>query len=494
MTLAVIYTRVSSATQVMKGDGLASQEHRCREFAAYKNYEVAEVFRDEGVSGGDVNRPGFKSMMIWLNTHRSMLPVVLIDDVSRLARDTEVHRKLRNALGAVGARLESPSIEFGEDADSMLFENIVASMAQHFRQKNGEQVRHRMKARLMNGYFTFWAPTGYRYARVKAHSGKFLVRDDPDAAVIETALCGFATGRFQTQSDVKRFLESHSIFARNSRGEIHPQRIKNLLTNKIYAGYYEYEPWGVPLTKGKHEALITWDAFQRIQARLRESAYAPVCVDTEKEFPLKGHVVCHRCTQPLTVYRAKGRSRHYFYYECFNNDCDEKRKSIKKDVIEKEFEEIIKKIRSQENFLLRDVSSNKKVNIKSLASKFSYIWQEDEKFQSDDESLAVSPKKKLCETGCGKVFKEWEVVSQDMEEREYLENWKHIYLQSQLLIAVSGGVWRVWELASLSLRGEILRKVFAKPLRYARNIGFCDMELTSGFKFIAAYNDNQCEA
>ena len=33
MTLAVIYTRVSSKAQVKKGDGLSSQETRCREFA-----------------------------------------------------------------------------------------------------------------------------------------------------------------------------------------------------------------------------------------------------------------------------------------------------------------------------------------------------------------------------------------------------------------------------------------------------------------------------
>lgn len=35
MSTAVIYTRVSSKAQLKKGDGLASQETRCREFANY---------------------------------------------------------------------------------------------------------------------------------------------------------------------------------------------------------------------------------------------------------------------------------------------------------------------------------------------------------------------------------------------------------------------------------------------------------------------------
>ena len=45
---AVIYCRVSSQKQVTKGDGLGSQETRCREYAGHKNYQIVEVFRDEG--------------------------------------------------------------------------------------------------------------------------------------------------------------------------------------------------------------------------------------------------------------------------------------------------------------------------------------------------------------------------------------------------------------------------------------------------------------
>ena len=42
---AIIYARVSGVKQVREGDGLASQETRCREYAKYKNYEIIEVFR-----------------------------------------------------------------------------------------------------------------------------------------------------------------------------------------------------------------------------------------------------------------------------------------------------------------------------------------------------------------------------------------------------------------------------------------------------------------
>lgn len=63
---AIIYCRVSSNVQMQKGDGLASQETRCREYAKHKNYEVVEVFRDEGVSGGMIERPSMQVMLKFL--------------------------------------------------------------------------------------------------------------------------------------------------------------------------------------------------------------------------------------------------------------------------------------------------------------------------------------------------------------------------------------------------------------------------------------------
>lgn len=118
-----------------------------------------------------------------------------------------------------------------------------------------------------------------------------------------------------------------------------------MLTNKIYAGYYEHKPWDVPLTKGKHEALISWEVFQRIQQRLNEKAYAASRADVAEEFPLRGFVTCDCCSHALTAYWAKGRNKRYPYYECFNKQCDEYRKTISKDVLEGAFETLIKQLR-----------------------------------------------------------------------------------------------------------------------------------------------------
>jgi DNA invertase Pin-like site-specific DNA recombinase len=61
--------------------------------------------------------------------------IVIIDDISRLARGIEAHFTLRAAIKNAGGILQSPSIEFGDDSDSSLMENVLASVSQHQRQR-----------------------------------------------------------------------------------------------------------------------------------------------------------------------------------------------------------------------------------------------------------------------------------------------------------------------------------------------------------------------
>jgi DNA invertase Pin-like site-specific DNA recombinase len=266
---------VSSTRQVTEGDGLTSQETRCREFARARGYLVAAVFRDEGVSGSTVTRPAMKQMLAFLREHRGRGEhVVIIDDINRLARGIEAHLKLRATIAGAGGKLVSPSIEFGEDSDSVLVEHLLASVAQHQREKNTEQSRNRMRARLMNGYWVFQAPVGYRFES-RTGCGKVLVRDEPSASTIKEILEGFAAGRFETLTEVQRHLQGIPSYPRAA----HLQHVHDLLSRPLYAGYFEYPDWGIAWTQGRHEPLISFETFQRVQNRLNGHAKAPARKD-----------------------------------------------------------------------------------------------------------------------------------------------------------------------------------------------------------------------
>ena len=103
---ALIYSRVSSIRQTKEGHGLDSQEHRCREYADNKKYEVEKVFPDSFSGGGDfMNRPAMREMLEYIDAHAHKQYVVIFDDLKRFARDTEFHLKLRSAYKSRNTRL-----------------------------------------------------------------------------------------------------------------------------------------------------------------------------------------------------------------------------------------------------------------------------------------------------------------------------------------------------------------------------------------------------
>ncbi len=134
----------------------------------------------------------------------------MADDISRFVRDVQAHIKLRETLADAGGVLESSSIEFGEDSDSHLVEHMLASVAQHQREKNAEHTRNRTKGRI-NGYSVFPAPIVYTYKRTGSQ-GKLLTRDEPVASILQESLEGFASGRFVTKAEVKHFPEAQSEY------------------------------------------------------------------------------------------------------------------------------------------------------------------------------------------------------------------------------------------------------------------------------------------
>jgi site-specific DNA recombinase len=498
---AVIYCRVSSSRQVSEGHGLTSQETRCREFAGHKNYEVVQVFHEEGVTGSLLDRPSMKEMLAFLNQHKRKQPhVVIIDDISRLARNMETHIKLRAAIQDAGGKLESPSIEFGEDSDSRLVEHLLASVAAHQRDKNTEQVTNRMRARMMGGYWVFQAPKGYRYEKKEGH-GKILVRDEPLASIITEALEGYASGRFETQSEVKRFLESQALYPKDRNGEVHYQRLAELFGRMIYAGYIDFPPWGLNLLPAKHEPLISFQTFQAIQTKLQGSTKAPARKDLHNDFPLRGFVTCACCGHPMTACWSKGRSNKYPYYYCQTKDCSEHRKSTRAEKIEAEFEELLQQLRpspalfhmAREMFqdLWEDRQELVKQEVHSMKAQLPIIEHQVEKFLS-----------RLIQTENPTAIKHYENEITRLDEQKILlsekikncgrplQSFDESYRTAMTFLA---NPCYLWSSDRLEDKRMVIRLVFADKLPYQRNVGYRTAQIALPFRVLEGFKGGKSE-
>ncbi len=489
---SLVYCRVSSNAQLKRGDGLGSQETRCRDYAQRKGYEVCEVFRDEGASGSIIERPGMQAMLKFLRKAQNEKFVVLIDDISRLARGLEAHIQLRTAIQVAGGKLESPSIEFGEDSDSILVENLLASVSQHQRQKNAEQTKNRMLSRALNGYWGFNPPVGYRYAQVSGHRGRVLVRDEPIDSIVQEALEGFASGRFETQSEVKRFLESHSTYPKDRKGEVHFQRVTNMLGKVIYAGYLDIKKWDISLQPAKHEALISFETYQAIQKRLNTTAQAPIRKDINEDFPLRGFVTCSCCNEPMTACWSKGRNATYPYYLCFKKGCEQYRKSIRKEKLEEEFGKLLQNLRPSENLfamakeMFRELWERKQAKHKkegaSIKNDLRKIERQVEQFLD-----------RIVETDNGTVIAAYEKRIRDLEEQKLILSEKITQSGKRLpdfdksvrtALKFLANPHKLWASERLEDKVTALRLVFSGKLPYDRNTGFRTAPIAEPYRLL----------
>ncbi len=445
------------------------------------------------MSGGAADRPAMMALMQFVKRRKEQT-VVIIDDINRFSRDVVVHWKLRDLLEEAGGKLESPTMEFGEGSDSILIENMLASVSQHQRQKNGEQTTHRMRARLMNGYWVFSAPLGMKYEKTPGH-GKLLVRDEPIASYIQEGLEGFASGRFETQGEVKRFFESCPEFPKDfADGTIRFERVARILRRVHYAGYVDKPEWNVSLRKGHHDGLVSMETWQAVQDRIDGDKRAPVRKDINADFPLRGFVCCNDCGNPLTANWSKSKTgKKHPYYLCFTKGCDSHRKSIRRDELEGAFGEYLKVLEPSETLIALTKAMFKnawdqrtaqaQAGLTALKRDVTKIERQiegllDRIIEASLPSVITAYEKRLA-----KLEREKLVSQEKLSKRaEPAHSFDHLF---ELACQFLANPWKLWDSGQLTLQRTVLKLAFAERIAYCRKTGLRTPQTTLPFKVLA---------
>jgi len=391
----------------------------------------------------------------------------------------------------------SPSVVFGDDSDSQFLENVLASSAQHFAQKNREQTINRMKSRLANGYYVnARPPLGYKY--IKGH-GKELVRDEPMASIVQSALDGFASGRFGSKGELRQFLENQPEFPKNGKGGVTHERVDVLLKQPVYAGMIEAPAWGISLREAKHEGLISWETFLKIQNRLSGGSRITNRLDLHEDFILRGAVDCADCEKPLTACWSKGKNKKYPYYFCFNSDCESHRKSIARDQLEGEFEVLLAQLQPTRN--LFNIASN----------MFRDLW-EHMAITNKERAVRLKADRARLDANMGKLIDKMlntdnAIVTEQIEKRlTALESEKHLIAEKidklakpargfdemfEHALTFLANPYKIWENGTFADRRNVLKLAFAGKLQYCRNKGLRTPKTSIPFKVLSGFLDGQ---
>ncbi len=474
---ALIYARVSSERQKKEGHGLESQEHRCREYARQKGYVVEEAFLDSFTGGGDfMRRPAMVELLKYIDKYAHKKYVVIFDDLSRLARDVGTHISLRLAFKQRGVALECPNFNFTDTDESELVELVLAAQNQYFRKANRRQVIQKQKARLEKGYWPFYPVPGYTMGKDPVH-GKLLMLNDK-AKIVKEALEGFASGRLPAIVDVQKFLEDKRF---RDGGPVYLQKAKGLLQRIIYAGYIEYQPWGVVQRKGHHEGIISLACYEKIQERLRGGAKTLIRRDVNEEFPLRGFVLCSKCRRPNTASRVKGRGTNYWsYYRCNKKECSEYNLAIAKKDVEDSFENILRS-KAIKNGVLRlveavvldvwDTKEKERIGQKSRQEK------EITTVRAERDGLMVRVAKatdekvvEAYEGRIGELTKREQLLEEEIEGKSnHSGNFETALAK---VLEFIKNPMKTWETGDIQNRRLVLRLIFREKLAYDRLTGF----------------------
>jgi DNA invertase Pin-like site-specific DNA recombinase len=103
--LAIGYVRVAACTQADPRHGLDAQTATIRALAKAGGIELVRVFEDAGESAHNASRPGLLALLAAAEAR--LAGVIIVPDLSRLARDAGDLHRLLDLLDRRGVRLLS---------------------------------------------------------------------------------------------------------------------------------------------------------------------------------------------------------------------------------------------------------------------------------------------------------------------------------------------------------------------------------------------------
>lgn len=310
--------------------------------------EVAAVFEDDGYTGTNFERPGFKQMVEAIK--QKTIDCVVVKDFSRLGREyLEAGNFIEKVFPAMGVRF----ISINDDYDSLYPKGQTDSLIVPFKNLLNEQysrdtsgkIRSALSVKRQQGLFVGnFSVFGYkRDPEDKNH----LVVDDYAAGIVQDifkmkleGLSCAAIARRLTErkvhspSDYKR--ENGSKYHTGFKAAVYSAwsavTVKRILTNEVYCGhmiqgkrrnisykvktpeYLDSEQW--ERIENTHEAIISTVTYDEVQRLLGEDTRVG---KHDRIYPLAGKVYCAECGGAMVRKMVPCSGKKYVYYVCGNN-------------------------------------------------------------------------------------------------------------------------------------------------------------------------------
>lgn len=330
-----IYIRLSQEDKDKKyesdSESVINQKELLRNYVKNNNFNLVKEYVDDGFSGTDFERPGFKNLLEDINNKK--INCVIVKDLSRLGRD---HVMTGYYIETFFPENNIRFISILESFDS--FKNqasndsstIIIACNDYYSKQNSIKIRNVLNEKRKSGKFVGSLPC-YGYMRDPKDKGHLI--PNPETAPIVKKIFKWRADGIGPTEIANRLNKAHVVTPSGYKKTNYSSRlidrdnwnistVKKILLNRIYTGdmvqhtqtkvnykskkkiTLDQSMWIV--VENTHEALVDKDTFDYVNnLRKRNTRNYEIKTDRKKRL-LEGKLFCKECGNRLTVlYRKK---------------------------------------------------------------------------------------------------------------------------------------------------------------------------------------------
>jgi site-specific DNA recombinase len=333
-----IYARVSTQRQAQT-QTIEQQLARLLTHVEEQDWilEPDHIYRDDGYSGGSLNRPGLDSLRD--RAALAEFDVVLITEPDRLARNYVHQMLVIEELERRGIQVEFLDRPMSDDPHDRLLLQIRGAVAEYERTQISDRMRRGRLMKYRTGRLLPWTrpPYGFRVDPERPRDPTSVRLDEAEQAVVAEMFDRYLEPG-TTLYWIAKQLTDLGLPTPTGKLRWNVSTVRGILTNPAYTGAaYAHRSYPVPAKRRKSAlqpigrgesralrpeeewiavavpAVVTQEVFDRVQVKLSDNQQMSSRNNKVHDYLLRGLVSCGHCRLS-----AMGRTigGEYAYYIC----------------------------------------------------------------------------------------------------------------------------------------------------------------------------------